>query len=137
MTTTLSNATTTLVLPEDLLRTDEHSWSPIRQQISPTLTGALWIDVSQMAAGEPITLAAGIDRDGYPYALMTRADFAALRALADMPGEVFTLNYAGQAYQVIWRHEAPPALDARDLIDYPDPAPTDFVIPTLKFMVIA
>lgn len=130
---TLSNGTTTIALPDDLIWTDEHGYSPVRQSVTPTIGGALWIDVSVLSAGQPITLQAGRDDEGYPYALMTRAQFAQLRVWADQPGQVFTLTYNGNSYDVIWRHEAPPALDATDLIDYPDPEPTDFVIVTLRF----
>lgn len=129
MSTILTDGTTTVTLTADLLRTDQHAWSPVRQAVTATLTGALWIDVSEMQAGEPITLSGSADNAG----AITRAQFAQLRALANMPGQVFTLTYQGAAYQVMWRHEEPPALDARDLIDYADPLPTDWVIPTLKF----
>ncbi len=137
MTTTLTDGITTVTLTDDLLRTDEHAWSPVRQSIAPTLTGALFIDVSVMQAGEPITLAGGIDRDGFPYGIITRADFATLRGLADLPGQVFTLTYRGFPHIVVWRHEDAPALDARDLIDYADPVESDWVVPTLKFTRIA
>ncbi len=137
MTTTLSNGSVTVELSPDLLLIDEHAWSPVSQSVSYTLTGALWVDVSVKQTGRPLTLAAGTDQDGFPYGLTTRATYAQLRALADTPGQQCTLTYLGVAYQVIWRHEDPPALDARDLVDYADPAPTDYVLPTLKFTVIA
>jgi hypothetical protein len=133
MSTTLTDGTTTVTLTADLLRTDEHAWSPVRQAVTATLTGALWIDVSEMQAGEPITLSGSADNAG----AITRTQFSQLRAMADMPGQVFTLTCQGAAHQVIWRHEDSPALDARDLIDYNDPLPTDWVIPTLKFTRIA
>ncbi len=132
MTTTLTDGITTVTLTDDLLRTDEHAWSPVRQSVSTTLTGALFIDVSVMQAGEPITLAGGQD-----YGHITRAAFATLRTLADLPGQVFTLTYRGVPHVVVWRHEDAPALDARDLIDYADPVESDWVIPTLKFTRIA
>ena len=137
MTTTLSDGVTTVTLSADLLPQEEHAWSPVQQATSYTLTGALWVDVSAKQAGRPITLAGGTDPDGSVYGITTRADYAAHRALADMPGQVFTLTWRGVAYQVIWRHEDPPALDARDLVDYADPAPTEYVLPTYKFTVIS
>lgn len=130
--TILSDGLTALTLPDDLLRIDEHDWSPVHQAVTPTLTGALWIDVSSMQAGEPITLAGGQD-----YGLITRAEFAQLRALADVAGKVCSLTLRGSTYSVMWRHEDSPALSARDWIDYADPDPADWVIPTLKFTRIA
>ena len=137
MTTTISDGTTTVTLSDDLLQEDEHGWSPVQQATTHTLTGALWVDVSVKQTGRPITLAAGADPDGTVYGITTRADYARLRAMADTPGQVCTLTWRGAAYQVLWRHEDPPALDARDLINYPDPAPEDYVLPTLKFTVIS
>jgi len=133
MTTTLADGVITVTLSDDLLRIDEHAWSPVRQSVSPTLTGALFIDVSVMQAGEPITLSGGADNSG----AITRAQFAQLRALADIAGKTYTLTYRGTAYEVVWRHEDAPALDARDFIDYSDPIASDWVVPTLKFTRIS
>ena len=63
--------------------------------------------------------------------------FDQLRAAADVPGQIYTLTWRGTAYQVIWRHEDAPALDAEGVTDYYDPEPTDLVVPTLKFVRIA
>ena len=131
---TLSDGSTAITLTDDLLRTDEHGWSPVRQGVTPTLTGALVIDVSVLQAGEPITLAgARQGPDGLPYGLISRADFSRLRAMSAQPGKVWSLTLRGVTYQVVWRHEDPPALDAQDLIDYSDPEDSDWVIPVLKF----
>ncbi|WP_298623130.1 hypothetical protein [uncultured Zoogloea sp.] len=132
MSTTLTDGVTTWTLPDDLVRIDEHSHSPVRQAITPTLTGALWIDVSEMQGGEPITLR-GVQAGDFYFGEITRSLFDQLRAAADVPGQIYTLTWRGTAYQVIWRHEDAPALDAEGVTDYYDPAPTDLVIPTLKF----
>lgn len=132
MSTTLTDGVTTWALPDDLVRIDEHSHSPVRQTITPTLTGALWIDVSEMQGGEPITLR-GVQAGDFYFGEITRSLFDQLRAAADVPGQIYTLTWRGTAYQVIWRHEDAPALDAEGVTDYYDPAPTDLVIPTLKF----
>lgn len=136
MTTTLSNGAAVITLPTDLLRTDSHSWSPVRQAVDYTLDGALWVDVSVAQAGEPITLAGGQAGELH-WGAMTRGAFAALRALADTPGQQHTLTYLGATYQVVWRHHDAPALDAVDVIDYADPTAAELVLPTLKFTVIA
>lgn len=136
MTTTLAYGATTIALPVGLVRTDEYAYSPVRQTVTQTLDGVPWVDVSAAAAGEPITLAGG--RSGAAiWGDMTRAAYAALRIVANLPGQVFTLTFNGVAYTVIWRHEEPPALDAKDLVDYADPGPDDLVIPTLKFTCVA
>lgn len=136
MTTTLSDGVTTLTLPPGLVRMDSHSWSPVRQSVSPTIEGALWIDVSTLQAGEPITLAGGMSGD-LAWGVMSRGEYAALRAMADQGGQIFTLTYLGEVLQVIWRHEDAPALDAVDLTPFADPISTDPVVPTLKFTRIS
>lgn len=133
--TTISNGTTTLTLPADLLRRDEYAYSPVRQAATPTLTGAVWIDVSVASAGEPITLAGGRE-GGNVFGTMTRAEFAALRALADVPGASYTLVWQGTPRTVVFRHNDTPALDAEPVTDYSDPSDADDVIPTIKMMVI-
>ena len=136
MTTTISDGTLTVTLTDELLRTDEYGYSPVRQAVTPTLTGALWVDVSTMQTGEPITLAGG--RDGTDvYGAITRAQLATLRNMANQPGQPHTLTYRGQAYTVIWRHHDGGAIAADDVVPFSDLALSDYVIPTLKFMVIS
>ena len=134
--TTLSDGTTTITLPDDLLRTDEYGYSPVRQSVTPTLTGALWVDVSTLQTGEPITISGGRDDNGV-YGAITRTQLAALRAMANQPGQPHTLTYCGQAYTVIWRHHDAPAVAAEDVVPFSDLSQSDFVIPTLKFTVIS
>lgn len=136
MSTTLTDGVTTWALPDDLIRVDEHSYSPVRQAVTPTLEGALWIDVSTMQAGEPITLR-GEQVGNFYFGEITRDLFAQLRATSNVPGQIYTLTWRGTAYQVIWRHEEAPALSAEGVTDYSDPAPTDLVVPILKFTRVA
>lgn len=136
MSTTLTDGITTWTLPDDLQRVDEHGFSPVRQSVTPTLDGALWIDVSTLQAGEPITLR-GVQVGDFYFGEMTRADFAQLRVAANVAGQVFTLTWRGEEMDVIWRHDESPALSAEDITDYSDPAPTDLVVPILKFTRIA
>ena len=45
-----------LVLPDDLLWSDEHSWSPTVATSAYLITGALLIQSAMRLAGRPITL---------------------------------------------------------------------------------
>lgn len=136
MTTTITDGTTTVTLPDDLMRTDEHSYSPVRQAVTQTLSGSIWVDVSVALAGEPITLVGGISGDVY-WGDVSRETYAQLRTLADVPAQEYMLTFRGQAFAVVFRHEDPPALDGTDLIDYDMPDPTDRIILKLKFTRIA
>jgi hypothetical protein len=132
MTTNLSDGTTTVTLPDDLVRTDEHSYSPVRQAVTQTLSGGIWVDVSVALAGEPITLVGGINGETY-WGDVSRETYAQLRTFADVPGQEYMLIWRGQTYTVLFRHEDPPALDGTDLIDYNTSDPADRIIINLKF----
>jgi hypothetical protein len=47
-----------LVLPDDLLWTDEHAWTPAVAAVSYLLTGALLVESAARQAGRPITFVA-------------------------------------------------------------------------------
>ncbi|WP_148210414.1 hypothetical protein [Tolumonas auensis] len=45
-----------LILPDDVVWTDELDFSPVAQTITPTLTGAIIVEENAVPAGRPITL---------------------------------------------------------------------------------
>ena len=50
-----------LPLPDDLLWSDEHAWSPAVTSVSYLLTGALLVQSATRQAGRPITLVGLVD----------------------------------------------------------------------------
>lgn len=132
MTITLSDGTTTLALDPDLLWEDEFGWAPVAQTVEHSVTGALIVDVGQRQAGRPITLVAEDERSGW----ITRADMAQLQIWAGVPGKQLTLTLHGVARAVLFRHHDGGPFDARPVAHYSDPAPTDWVIATLRFITI-
>ena len=70
------------------------------------------------------------------FAFMRRALVAALKLRADSPGGIFTLELRGQAFQVLFRHQEPPAFEARPLVNFANPQPGDFYLATLKLMTV-
>lgn len=133
MSITLSDTTTTVELDPDLFWPDEHSWSPVVQTVRYKLDGALSVQVSTRQAGRPITLQ-GDDEHGW--ARMTGLVVAQLREWASAPAKQLTLALHGSTYTVVFRHNEPPAFDARNRYDYAVGAADDCYVVTLKLMVI-
>lgn len=133
MAITLQKGADTIVLPPDLLWSDEFAWSPVSQGTERSVTGALLIDVSTRQDGMPITLT-GTER----HAWMQRPEVQALRAWIALPEQVFTLTINGQAFTVLFDHgtdEVSRAFVVAQLVDYSDPAPQDYYCSvTLRFI---
>jgi hypothetical protein len=127
---TLSDGTTTLTLPESLEWTNEFNWHAVAQQRQYTVTGALWLHSSALAAGRPIVLQAGDDR-GWT----TRTDVLALAAWAAQPGLELELVIDGVSYDVVFDHEGG-ALESRPVMFFSDPQPGDRAAATLRFITI-
>lgn len=130
ITLTYNGATT--VLPEDLAWTNEYSWSPVTQKVSPSITGSLIVDVGVLSAGRQIELTGDRDR-----AWMTRGVADQLRAIAQVGGASMTLLLRGVSRTVMFDHERG-AFEAQPLPleDYSDPDDGDRVIPRLRFIEI-
>ena len=124
-----------LLLPDDLLWSDEHSWTPAVASASYLITGALLIQSATRQAGRPITLVGAPDM-----AWVTRATVEQLRAWAAIPvgnntGR-FALTFAdGRSFSVAFRH-AETAIEAEPVLGIPARADTDFYRLTLRFLEI-
>lgn len=99
MTITLTKNGTSLELPEDLLWTDEFSWSAVAQSTERGIDGHLIVDSMERVGGRPITLMGDGDS-----AWITRADLLTLKAWAAIAGQEFGLDVRGQAWTVIFDH---------------------------------
>lgn len=127
---TLSDGTTTLTLPPALQWVNEFNWSPVAQQRSYTVTGAMWLHSQALAAGRPIELQAEPTQ-----AWMLRSQALALYAWAAQAGLELVLTIDGTPYDVVFDQESK-ALDARPVMPWADPVGTDHLISTLRFITI-
>ena len=124
-----------LLLPDDLLWSDEHAWTPAVASASYLITGALLIQSATRQAGRPITLVGAPDM-----AWVTRVTVEQLRAWAAIPvgnntGR-FALTFAdGRSFSVAFRH-AETAIEAEPVLGIPARAGTDFYRLTLRFLEI-
>lgn len=119
-----------VTLPEDLIWTDEFSWTPVQQTESFTLTGALVVEAGIKQAGRPITLVGGDSA-----AWIDRATLASLHAkLADAAAMTLTLN-DGRVFSVVFKHDGQP-IDAAPIIDFSTPDNSDWYSLALKLMQV-
>lgn len=122
-----------LLLPDDLLWSDEHGWTPAVASTSYLITGALLIQSATRQAGRPITLVGAVDM-----AWVTRATVEQLRAWAAVPvGSAtgrFALTFAdSRAFTVAFRHSET-AIEAEPVMGFPARTDADFYRLTLRFL---
>lgn len=124
-----------LLLPDDLLWTDEHAWSSAVASVSYLLTGALLVQSATRQAGRPITLVGSSDM-----AWVTRAAVNQLHAWAAEPFAAnsgrFELRLRdARVFIVAFRH-ADTAIDAEPVLGFPAQSEQDFYRITLRLMQI-
>lgn len=131
MTISLSDGTTTLSLPDDLIWSDQHTWSPVEQRVERSISGALLIDSGLRIVGRPLTLEGSESAAWMPLATVSQ-----LRAWAAVPDKTLNLNLRGSLFAVALRHHDAPAIDVKPVIDYAAPDAQDWFWGTLKLMEI-
>lgn len=125
----------TLTLPDDLLWSDEHSWSAAVASSSYLITGALLIQSATRQAGRPVTLVGAADM-----AWVTRSTVEQLRAWAAIAvsnnaGRLRLTFADGRSFTVAFRH-AETAIEAEPVLGIPARANTDFYRLTIRFLEI-
>ncbi len=125
----------TLTLPDDLLWSDEHSWSPVVSSVSYLITGSLLVQSATRQAGRAITLVGAADM-----AWVTRSVVNVLRDWAALPldavGGRFELTLTdARIFTVAFRH-ADGAIEAEPVTGFPARSDFEFYRITLKLMQI-
>lgn len=131
MAISITDGLTTVTLPDDLIWTDRHAWSPVEQTVATSITGAALVDLGTRQNGRPITLS-GDER----HAWMTYAVVDQLKAWADVAGKQLTLTIGATSFDVLFRHHDRPAIDVNPVVDFNTPDAQDFFFGTLKFMEV-
>ena len=124
-----------LPLPDDLLWSDEHTWSPVVSSVSYLITGALLVQSATRQAGRDITLVGAADM-----AWVARSVVNVLRDWAALPLDAATGRFEltlmdGRMFTVAFRH-ADGALEAEPITGFPARSDFDFYRITLKLMQI-
>ena len=128
MNITLSDGTTSITLPVDMVWADRHSWSPVEQTVNTSLTGAAIVDVGTRLTGRPLTLQSDEQHAWMPYASVSQ-----IKEWADIAGKQISLTIGADSFQVIFRHHDKPAVDVFAVIDYDTPDAQDWFYGVLKF----
>lgn len=122
---------TVIHLPDDLLWTDEHAWTPAVAAVSYLLTGALLVESAARQKGRPITLVGPSDM-----AWVTRATVNTLYTWAEQPDRQFALTLFDQRlFTVAFRHHET-AIEAEPVMGFPARLDSDFYRITLRLMEI-
>ena len=117
-------------LPDDLVWSDEFTWTPGLQTTSYTLTGALIVETGIKLAGRTITLTGSADA-----AWIDRGTLLDLQAkLTDTSAMTLTLHDS-RAFQVVFDHGQKP-LEAAPIIDYSTSESTDWYSLTLRLLQV-
>lgn len=131
MAISLTDGTVTVNLPDDLLWSDEHSWSPVEQSVATSIAGAALIDVAVRVNGRPITLEGDEEHAWLLYSVVDQ-----LKAWAAAPGKQLLLTLRSTTFDVVFRHQDAPAIEVTPVVDFNAPDAQDFFYGALKFMEI-
>ena len=124
-----------LLLPDDLLWSDEHSWSPATASVSYLITGALLVQSAVKQAGRPITLTGAADMAWVTRSCVeTLYDWAAAPLGADSGRFELTL-FDTRIFTVAFRHAEVP-IEAEPVTGFTARSNADFYRITLKLMQI-
>ncbi len=124
-----------LLLPDDLLWSDEHAWSPVVSAASYLLTGALLVQSATRLAGRPITLVGAPDMAWVSRATVEQLRAWAALALTDSTGRFHLTLADGRAFTVAFRHDDT-ALEAEPVLGFPARSDADPYRLTLRLMEI-
>ena len=124
-----------LLLPDDLLWSDEHAWTPAVSSVSYLITGALLVQSATRQAGRPITLIGPADM-----AWVTRTTLETLRSWAAVPLSDTTGRFAltltdGRAFTVAFRHQDT-AIEAEPVMGIPARSDADLYRLTMRLMEV-
>ena len=125
-------------LPPDLQWVDEFDTGSdlVGQDERITITGALVIQASAQQAGRHMTLEGRLDGN-VAFATLTRTQVEALRALAAVPGEVYTVTLSdGRTFDATFRRDNGPAVKATPLKHIDPPLPDDLYTVTISLILV-
>ena len=124
-----------LLLPDDLLWSDEHAWSPATASVSYLITGALLVQSAVKQAGRPMTLTGAQDMGWVTRScVQTLYDWVSL-PLAENTGRFELILHDARVFTVAFRHAEVP-IEAEPVTGFTARSNADFYRITLKLMQI-
>ena len=124
-----------LTMPDDLLWSDEHAWTPAVASVSYLITGALMVQSALRQAGRPITLTGPIDMAWVQrFVISTLYDWASV-PLGESTGRFELTLLDARVFTVAFRHAEEP-ITAEPVTGYPARSESDHYRLTLRLMQI-
>ena len=120
-----------VVLSEHMVWSDRDTSSNTEQSLIRTLGGRAIVYAQQLEKGMPITLEATQDTGWLTY-----AQVKATRALADVAGAVYILDFYGTQYDVIFAHHVGEAFSFTPLIYRVVHDDTDYFIGAIRLITV-
>jgi hypothetical protein len=124
-----------LELPDDLLWSDEHAWTPAVASVAYSLTGALVVQSATRQAGRPITLVGAIDMAWVPRSTVSLLYAWAAVPLTETSGRLALTLRDGRVFTVAFRHADTP-IEAEPVLGFPAQSDADLYRLTLRLMAL-
>jgi len=130
MSITITDGITVITLPYELVWIDEYTWNQTIQNKRFTVGGIMILESStyQDQAGRPITL---YDEDAW----IVKSDLDTLASWADQNKQMVLELHDGSTFNIGWRYQDPPVIEAEPVIKKAEQDDTDEYIVSLKFHI--
>ncbi len=122
-----------ITLPEDLVWSNEYTWSPVSQDTKKALTGALIVQEAIQQKGRSIILSGGSNS-----AWVDRATLDLLQAKCNTVDLTMVLSHNGTSYDVMFDRSSNSntGLNVRGVYPLANPSSDHVYEITLKFIVV-
>jgi len=120
-----------VTLSGSLQWTNKRSYTPVAQEVLITLGGNPVVYSKYLNKNRPITLEATEDTGWITHTMVQ-----AIEAMASVPGAVYTFNFHGEVFSVVFAHHEPPAIDLRPLKPRAVPEVDDYYVGTIKLTTV-
>lgn len=120
-----------VTLPDGIVWEDKYKWSHVVQDVQMTLGGRPVVYSGSLQAGRRISLVAYQDQ-GW----LTKEQVDQVMALAEVAGAQYALTIGAETFNVVFRHEEPPAVEFEPLIPRGIPVAGDFFVGRIKLLVV-
>ena len=120
-----------VTLPPNMVWEDKYKWSAVVQEVKVTLGGSPVVYSAPLQSGRRISLVAYQDQ-GW----LTKAQVDAVNALANVAGATYNFTIGTESFNVVFRHEEPPAVEMDPLIPRAVPLDGDYFVGRIKLLVV-
>lgn len=120
-----------VALDDNMVWLERYFAQSIAQSVKTTLGGSPVIFAKRLRAGYKITLQATNEYGWLPTSTVNQ-----LKAMADEPGAVYSLQFGAQTISVVFRNNESPSVDMTPFVPAPVQADTDYQIGQIKLLAV-